>query len=134
MNNDIDQKHLELLSIFHYIVGGVMMLFACIPLIHLSIGMAIMSGALENGDGPAPPLWFGMIFAIMGGAFFIIGEAVAALIIYSGRQLKKRTKYMFSFVLACIMCMFMPLGTILGIFTIIVLSRESVKKMYGITE
>lgn len=28
------------------------------------------------------------------------------------------------------MCMFMPLGTILGVFTIIVLQRESVKNLY----
>ena len=134
MNDNTDQRHLELLSIFHYIVGGVMALFACIPLIHFSIGLVLISGAIGNNNGSTPPQWFGIIFAIMGGAFFIIGEAIAALVIYSGSQLKKRTKYMFSFVLACIMCMFMPFGTVLGIFTIIVLSRESVKKMYGIEE
>lgn len=134
MSNNTDQRHLELLSIFHYVVGGVMAIFACMPLIHLSIGLAMMSGTIGNDNGSAPPVWFGMIFAIMGGVFFVIGEAIAALTIYSGRQLKKRTKYMFSFVMGCIMCMFMPFGTILGIFTILVLSRESVKKMYGIEE
>jgi len=35
-------------------------------------------------------------------------------------------------VLACIACAFMPFGTVLGIFTIIVLSRESVKEIYGL--
>jgi hypothetical protein len=34
------------------------------------------------------------------------------------------------FVIACIECLFMPFGTILGVFTLIVLSRESVKKLF----
>jgi hypothetical protein len=34
--------------------------------------------------------------------------------------------------MACILCLFTPLGTILGVFTIIVLSRQSVKELYGL--
>ena len=37
---------------------------------------------------------------------------------------------MFCFVIACLACMQMPLGTILGVFTIIVLARPSVKEMF----
>jgi hypothetical protein len=33
--------------------------------------------------------------------------------------------------MACIECLFLPFGTILGVFTIIVLSRESVKELFG---
>jgi hypothetical protein len=32
--------------------------------------------------------------------------------------------------MACIECLFLPFGTILGVFTIIVLSRESVKALF----
>jgi hypothetical protein len=132
MEQNVDQEHLKLISIFHYIVGGVLAFFACIPLIHCTIGIAIMSGALAdaNNANQAPPEWFGLIFALIGGIFFVLGQALAWLIIYSGRQIKKRANYMFSFIVACVMCMFMPLGTILGIFTIIILSRESVKQLY----
>ena len=130
-----DQKHLNLLSTFHYIVGGILVFFACIPLIHLCIGIAIMSGTFAGLDeaNQGPPAFFGLLFAVMGGIFFIFGQAIAWLTIYSGNQIKKRTNYMFSFIIACVMCIFMPFGTILGIFTIIVLSKESVKKLYGKT-
>ena len=37
-----DQEHLRLLSIFHFIVGGLTMAFACLPLIHLGFGLAIV--------------------------------------------------------------------------------------------
>jgi hypothetical protein len=37
---------------------------------------------------------------------------------------------LFVFVVACCECLFMPFGTILGVFTIILLSRESVKSAF----
>ncbi len=30
-----DQRHLDLLSIFHFIAGGINAVFSCFPLIHL---------------------------------------------------------------------------------------------------
>jgi hypothetical protein len=33
--------------------------------------------------------------------------------------------------MACIQCAFFPFGIVLGVFTIIVLSRESVKGVFG---
>ena len=47
-----------------------------------------------------------------------------------GRALARRTRYWFVFVIACIECLFMPFGTILGVFTLIVLSRESIKNLF----
>jgi len=35
--------------------------------------------------------------------------------------------------MACIECLFIPFGTILGVFTIVVLSREPVKALFVAT-
>lgn len=59
-----------------------------------------------------------------------MGWAGAICTFISGRLLAKRRKRMFSFVMAALLCMFMPFGTVLGIFTIMVLSRESVQRLY----
>ena len=48
-----------------------------------------------------------------------------------GRGLAQRKRYMFCLVVACVECLFMPFGTVLGVFTIIVLSRDSVKALFG---
>ena len=40
--------------------------------------------------------------------------------------------YTFCFVMAALACAFFPFGTILGIFTIVVLVRPGVKEMFGI--
>jgi hypothetical protein len=66
----------------------------------------------------------------LGSFFFLLGLATALCILISGRALAKCTRYWFVFVIACIECLFMPFGTILGVFTLIVLSRESVKKLF----
>ncbi len=134
MSSSQDQEHLNLLATFHYVVGGIGVLFACMPLLHLGFGIAFLAGAIpEANDGSGPPEWFGLLFVLIGGMFFIIGQAIAWGIIYSGKQLKNRRKYMFSFIVACVMCFFIPFGTVLGIFTIVVLSRESVKQLYDRT-
>ena len=128
-----DEEHLRLLSIFHYIVGGVGCLFACMPLFHMVFGLVfILSPETFGGKGgDAPPAFFGWLFFVIGLSFFLIGQAISICIIVSGRFLAKRKKYMYSFVLGCIECIFIPFGTVLGVFTIIVLSRDSVKELYG---
>jgi hypothetical protein len=128
-----DLKHLKLLSIFHYVVGGLSALFSCMFLIHLIIGLSVLIApeSFSGGNGGPPPPFVGYIFTFIGGLFFSLGIVFSCFIIYSGRLLNSKRKRMFSFVLACIECVFMPFGTVLGVFTIIVLSRESVKKLYG---
>ncbi len=41
-----DEEHLKLLSIFHYVVGGLAALFACFPIFHLIMGIVfiVLSG------------------------------------------------------------------------------------------
>ena len=127
-----DEEHLRLLSIFHYIVGGVGCFFSCMPLIHMALGLVFILSPETFGEsgGDAPPAIFGWLFFVVGLVFFLIGQVVSICIIVSGRFLAKKKRYLFSFILGCIECAFVPFGTVLGVFTIIVLSRESVKELY----
>jgi len=129
-----DAEHLRLLVIFHYVMAGITALFACFPLIHVAIGVMIIlnpDAMRESGSPGAPPsALIGLLFAGMGAFFVLAGWAAAICTFVSGRYLARRKRRMFSFVVACILCMFAPLGTVLGIFTIIVLSRDSVIHLY----
>lgn len=124
---------MRLLSIFHYVVGGLSALFSCMFLIHLFIGlvMLISPESMSGGNGEPPPEFVSHLFSFMGGLFFLFGIVLSCCIVYSGFLLQKQRKYLFSFVIACIECIFMPFGTVLGVFTIIVLSKDSVKRLYG---
>ena len=127
-----DQEHLGLLALFHYIVGGLTVLFACFPLIHLGVGIAMIVSPHSFGNQPTqqPPLFVGWLFASLGAFFFLCGQSLAICMILSGRCIVRKKRYMFVFITACIECVFMPFGTVLGVFTLIVLSRESVKRLF----
>ena len=127
MNKDLE--HLKWLSIGFYIYAGLTALFACFPIIHLAVGIAMITGQMNEGENPPPPAlgWFFVGFA----SIFILGGWAAAIATFlAGRFIKQQKKYTFIFVMAVISCMFAPFGTVLGVFTIIVLLRDSVKALF----
>lgn len=130
-----DQEHLRLLAVFHYVCAGIMALGACVPLIHLVLGLFMVFSPQTFGPakGQQPPLFVGWLFIGLASVIILLGWAMALLTAYSGRCLQKRRRYMFSFVIAAIMCVFMPFGTVLGVFTLVVLSRPSVKPLFAPT-
>jgi hypothetical protein len=130
-----DTEHLRLLSIFHYVVGGIAVLVSFFPLLYSAMGGFMLYAAchpagLRNNQNPPPPI-LGWFFIVFGALFFLAGLAMALCILLAGRSLSRRRHYWFAFVVACVECVFIPFGTILGVFTIIVLSRESVKALFS---
>jgi hypothetical protein len=128
-----DEEHLNLLATFHCVVAGLGALSACVPFIHVSIGVLIVTRPefMNGGRGSPPPEWLGYLFIALGGLFVLFGWVAAICTFISGRYLAMRKSRMFSFVVAAALCMFMPFGTVLGIFTIVVLSKESVQRLYS---
>jgi len=129
-----DEEHLRLLSIFHYVVGGLGALVSFFALIYTAAGWFMLYAAAhpQKIHGEPPSAFAGWLFIILGAVFFLGGETVATCIILSGRFLARRRRYWFVFVLACMECLFFPFGTILGVFTIVVLARRSVKELFGV--
>lgn len=127
MNKDLE--HLRWLTIGFYVNAGITTLFALLPFIHLFIGIAMVSGKFDGEKNPPP--FFGWMFIGFAVFFIALGFALAICNFLAGRFLKRQTKYTFCLVLAAINCMFMPFGTILGVFAIIVLARDSVKALFN---
>lgn len=129
-----DENHLRLLTIFHYVVAAVAALFACFPLIHVVVGLTVAMNpdwfTAPSNQGP-PPALLGYFMAAIGLVISICGWALAICVYHSGRLMAQRRNRMFSFVVAAILCTFVPFGTVLGVFTIIILSRPSVQALYA---
>jgi hypothetical protein len=127
-----DEDHLKLLSIFHYVVGGIAALFACFPIIHLVMGLVlILAPQTFDGKGEPPPPFLGWLFVIFAAAIISLGWVFAGFVFAAGRFLAKRKHYMFCLVMAGIESVFMPFGTVLGVFTIVVLMRDPVKQLFS---
>jgi hypothetical protein len=125
-----DEDHLRLLSIFHYVVGGLAALFALFPIFHMLFGVFLILAPEKFGKGEAPPAFVGWFLVALAACFMIAGWTFATLIIVTGRFLARRKYYTFCFVMAAVECLFMPFGTVLAVFTLVVLLRESVKRMF----
>ena len=126
-----DLQHLKLLAIFHYVVGGIIGLFACMPIFHFAMGLFLVFGSdsfIPQGEGP--PAIFGWFFVVIALVMILLGWAVAIIVLLAGNYLRQQTHHTFCLVVAAIECLFMPFGTVLGIFTIIVLMKDSVKQLF----
>jgi hypothetical protein len=128
---DTDGEHLKLLSIFHYVVGGLAAFFACIPLIHLAMGLFMIIAPGKFGPtSNQPPAFLGWFLVLVASFFIVAGWTFALLVVFAGRFIARRKHHTFCFVMACVECIFIPFGTVLGAFTILVLMRPSVKEMF----
>ena len=134
-----DADHLRLLSLFHYIYGGIVIAMSSIAIVHLVLGitMIVNPGAFVgprgpggSGGPPVPDRMLGWMFAILGGTVLVLGWTVGLLTILSGRWIKLRRRRLFSMIMAGVNCMWVPLGTVLGVCTLMVLLRETVRPLY----
>lgn len=129
-----ETAHLRLLSIFHYVVGGLIALFSLFPLIHVALGVGMVTGALPMHDAEGNPAddarMAGWIFIAIGAVIILLGVTLGAFIAYAGRCLAQQRRHTLCMVVAAISCLCMPLGTVLGVFTLIVLLRPSVKAAF----
>jgi hypothetical protein len=145
-----DEGHLTALSICHYVLGGITIVFSSIFIIYIAIGSVMASGnfpivppASSAGSPMTQPgaaaaaasitqtmTFAGRMLIVVGSCFVAIGWTIGILTIVSGVCIARRRRRIFSLVMAGVCCLMMPLGTILGIFTILVLVRDSVKWMY----
>jgi uncharacterized membrane protein YuzA (DUF378 family) len=130
-----DEQQLQLLSIFHYIVAGLIGLFSLFPVIHLMVGLAMASGALvEPGAEPGERMFqamFGWFFFLVALAIILVGLCLATCLALAGRFLARRERYTFCLVAAGVACTFFPFGTVLGVFSLLVLLRDSVRASFG---
>jgi hypothetical protein len=130
-----DEQHLKVLSICHYVYAGLMAVFSCFPLFYVGLGAMFLGGGPPGTQNPrdAPPAELGMLFVVIGLIGFAILLVTAVAVAVVGRFLTQRRNWLFCIIVSGIACMNVPLGTLLGVFTILVLLRPTVKEMFEAT-
>lgn len=126
-----DADHLKLLAIFHFVVAG----FAVVAILFLCLHYALMTALFTNPKIAQQPdthqlrEFFGILqwFYALAGALLVMG-GLANLV--SGLWIRARRHRVFSLIVAGLNCVQIPFGTALGVFTIIVLVRDSVVELY----
>lgn len=128
-------RHLDLLAVFHYVLAALTALFSLFPVLHLAMGIWMVSGEFPHegmkAQGPFGPEAFGWFFIAIATTIITMGLTLAGLLVMAGRRLKQRRSHTFCLVVAGLTCMNMPLGTVLGVFTLVALMRPGVKEAFN---
>ncbi len=131
MSQDAEQLHL--LSIFHFVLAGICAVFALFPLAYMVFGAALAGGGLfPDRPGELPAAFAGCFVMGVGAVILLTLVAYAGALFLAGRYLRERRRHMFCVIVAALSCAFQPIGTVLGVFTLIVLYRPAVKAMFGV--
>jgi hypothetical protein len=125
-----DLEHLRLLSIGYYVAAAFSALFGFLPLVHVGMGVAMVTGSMPGSRGSGPPAEMGWLFVAIGVTFMFALFSLAVVNFLTARFIAKREKRTFCIVIAALNCLHAPLGTLLGVFTIVVLSRDAVRTLF----
>ena len=132
-----DEQHLKTLTIFYYILAGFSALLGCLGLMYIGIGaaMALFAEGVTSSDPDAPPpgliRLIGLGIAGIGGLALTAQLVVAVLQFLAGRFIALRRHRMFCLVIAGLICLGVPLGTALGVYTFVILTRPGVIEWFG---
>ncbi|WP_438481692.1 hypothetical protein [Oleiharenicola lentus] len=127
-----DADHLRLLAVFHFVVAGLSVVGLGLVALHYTfMRVFFMNPDMWKDQKSAPPpvaimdifKWFYLVFAVL-----LVVVVVGNLL--SGLFIGKRKHRMFSLVVGGINCLQFPFGTALGVFTLVVLTRDSVRESY----
>lgn len=128
-----DADHLRLLAIFHFVLAGLAIVGLGFLLLHYAVMHTVITNPEmwknQKGGGPPPEQffvifkWFYFFFGVV-----LIAGGLGNLI--SGLFIRQKKHWVFSLVVAGINCVQFPFGTVLGVFTFVVLLRDSVREIY----
>lgn len=126
-----DREHLRLLAIFHYVFAGLSLCGLGFIVVHFAIMRTVFSPEHwqpSSGEPPPPELmWIFFCFYLVLGTIILL---VGVLNLLAGNFLRTYRNRTFCLVVAGINCLQFPFGTVLGVFTLTTLTRDSMRELF----
>ena len=130
---DRNREDLSLLGIFHYVLAALTMLCgggygAAMGL--MAASMSSMARSTPSRGQPPPPEFFAL-FGGMGALVAFGALLYAAALIAAGICLRRQRHWLYCMIIAGVSCAWMPLGTVLGVFSLLVLLRPGARDLFS---
>ena len=128
-----DAEHMKLLAIFYYVFGGLSCFGSLFGVLYIAMGTMfsrIAVKAAASSPGAAPPAEMGSIIIVIGVVITLLCVVMGVGSILTGRWISARKNKTFCLVVAGISCLSVPFGTVLGVFTFLILSRPTVAALF----
>jgi len=131
---DRDLEHLRLLKIGYYIlagIAGVGTFFTGIWMVAVGAMLAhIPMDTIPSADADLARRIMSLFVGGLGILISVGGVGMALLTFFTGRNLGQHRARIFCTVIGAITCLSVPWGTAIGVCTLIVLNRPSVKALF----
>lgn len=127
------REHVRLLAIFHFIYAGLIVLGSLMPVFWLliaSVWWPELGGETGRDPGLTPLLATGALGMAFVGIWVFFAWVWAAVLAFAGRSLLTMKRHTFCMVVAGLACLNLPLGTVLGVASLVVLNREDVRELF----
>ena len=124
-----EREHLQFLGMMHYLAGGLAMMLALVPALHLYVGALLASSGAPVDSWITRTLGYGL-GAWVAGAVLVFGFALGVWLAVAGFHLGRCHRYRFCLAAAWAGCLFVPFGTGLAAITIPLLKRPSVRALF----
>lgn len=126
-----DFEALDTLALLHRIAAGLFGAISLCGVPALLLGASANSyGPITGEDGP-PPHIYGGVFILIGGGVFALHFALAILFWLAGGWIKHRRCHTTLIVLDVLLLLWTPLGTALGIYGLILLTKPHVRTTFS---
>ena len=123
-----EDHNLGIFKILYIIKGIITLAFSILPILYIFLGVFIS----QKGDMSEDESHFAGIFILLiGVVVFLFLLILGILTLLTAKYLGEKKNYDFIFVMAILNCLTGILGIILGIFTIIELTKPQVKRLFG---
>jgi hypothetical protein len=123
-------RRLRLLSVLHLVLAGLGAILALFPLFHVAIGIGFLTGAFSAGAPVDTSPLAGWLFVVFGAASVVAVLVYSMALAVAANYLALPSRRDFCLVVAGITCALFPVGTALGVFTLVTLGREDVQAAF----
>jgi hypothetical protein len=137
---EADLEQLRVLSVLYFVYGGLAALLCLGGLMMVAggivtgtVGVATAAAAQGQSDWPwslLGPAIGGTFMLFVGGSCVVIGGGLAAARILTGLALRRHRQRTLCLVVAVVTAVSLPLGSLLGIATLLVLLRPGVENLF----
>jgi hypothetical protein len=130
---DNRRENLRLLAIFHFIYAGLILLGSLMPIFWLlvaSIWWPELAAEARNEPGLLPAMTTGALGLTFLGFGILLAWTWVGVVVAAGRSLLQARRHTFCMVVAAVACLNVPLGTLLGVSSLVLLNREGMRELF----
>lgn len=126
------RENLRLLAIFHFVYAGLVLLGTLLPMFWFAMASVWWPELASELETARPVPW--QLTGTLGLALVATGVTIAwiwaGVLVVAGRSLMSARRHVFCQVTAAVACLSVPLGTALGVTTLVVLHQAGTRALF----